>query len=235
MQSKLFCFEKEKPLFFAQSAYNKRMSFAILIQIFFLGLGLSADAFSVALTDGLVYQDINKKKSFFTAFVFGFMQALMPLIGFWLVELVEVIVGEAAGAEAGILAGKIVVWIAFFLLLFIGGKMLIESILGLTKTQEEKTQRLISIKEVLFYGFATAVDALAAGVALHADLSTSITVWLHVSIILLLTFSLSLLGLLLGKQVVKLLKGRYEISGIIGGIILILLAVWVLVSHYVGL
>ena len=72
------------------------MSFAILIQIFFLGLGLSADALSVALTDGLVYQDINKKKSFFIAFVFGFMQALMPLIGFWLVELVEVIVGENA-------------------------------------------------------------------------------------------------------------------------------------------
>ena len=211
------------------------MSFAILIQIFFLGLGLSADALSVALTDGLVYQDINKKKSFFIAFVFGFMQALMPLIGFWLVELVEVIVGEAAGAEAGLLVAKIVTWLAFVLLLFIGGKMLLESILELRKPQEEKTQRLFSVKEVLFYGFATAVDALAAGVALHADLSTVTTVWLHVSIILVLTFSLSLVGLFLGKQIVKLLKGRYEISGIIGGIILILLAVWVIVSHYAGI
>lgn len=211
------------------------MTFAILIQIFFLGLGLSADAFSVALTDGLVYQDINKKKSVFIAFVFGFMQALMPLIGFWLVEAAEVIAGEVAGEEAGILVAKIVTWLAFVLLLFIGGKMLLEAILDLRKPQEEKKEKMFSVKEVLFYGFATAVDALAAGVALHADLSTVTTVWLHVSIILLLTFSLSLVGLFLGKQIVKLLKGRYEISGIIGGIILILLAVWVLVSHYAGL
>ena len=49
------------------------MTFEILIQIFLLGIGLSADAFSVALTDGLTYSDINKKKSFFIAGVFGFM------------------------------------------------------------------------------------------------------------------------------------------------------------------
>ena len=70
---------------------------------------------------------------------------------------------------------------------------------------------------------------------MHADLSTTTTVWLHASIILVLTFSLSLVGLFLGKQIMKLLKGKYEISGIIGGIILILLAVWVVISHYTGL
>ena len=212
-----------------------RMTFEILIQIFFLGIGLSMDAFSVALTDGLTYKDINVKKSFFIAFVFGFMQALMPLIGFWLVEAVETIAGEVAGAEAGIITAKIVTWLAFALLLFIGGKMLIESIIELKKPKEEKKDRIFSIKEVIFYGFATAVDALAAGVALHADLSTTSTVWLHVSIVLVLTVSISLVGLFLGKQIVKLLKGKYEISGIIGGIILILLAVWVIVSHYTGL
>ena len=83
--------------------------------------------------------------------------------------------------------------------------------------------------------FATAIDALAAGVTMSAGLSNSQTVWLHVSIILVLTFSISLIGLFLGKQIMKLLKGKYEISGIIGGIILILLAVWVVVSHYTGL
>ena len=211
------------------------MTFAILIQIILLGVGLSADAFSVALTDGLTYQDINKKKSFFIAGVFGFMQALMPLAGFWLVELVERIAGEVAGAQAGIVAAKVVVWLAFGLLLFIGGKMLIESIIELKKPKEEKKERFFSAKEVIFYGFATAVDALAAGVAMHADLSTVYTVWLHVSIILVLTFSISLIGLFLGKQIMKLLKGKYEISGIIGGIILILLAVWVILSHYLGI
>lgn len=209
------------------------MQWYILLSIIFLGIGLSADAFSVALTDGLTYVDINKKKSFFIAGVFGTMQALMPLIGFWLVELVEIIAGEVAGAKAGEVASKIVVWLAFALLLFIGGKMLIESILEMRKPKEEKKERYFSFKEVIFYGFATAIDALAAGVALHADLSTTTTIWLHVSIILILTFCISLVGLFLGKQIMKLLKGKYEIAGIIGGIILILLAVWVVLSHYV--
>ena len=211
------------------------MEWYILLEIFFLGIGLSADAFSVALTDGLTYVDINKKRSFFIAFVFGFMQALMPLIGFWLVELVEVIAGEVAGEEAGIMAGKIVVWVAFGLLLFIGGKMLIESIIEMRKPKEEKKEKHFSIKEVILFGFATEIDALAAGVTMHTGLSNGYTVWLHVSIILVLTFSLSLVGLFLGKQIMKLLKGKYEIAGIIGGIVLILLAVWVVISHYAGI
>lgn len=211
------------------------MEWYILLQIVLLGIGLSADAFSVALTDGLTLVDINKKRSFFIAFVFGFLQALMPLIGFWLVELVEVIAGEIAGEQAGVVASKIVVWLAFGLLLFIGGKMLIESIIEIKKKEEEKKPHYFSVKEIIIYGFATAIDALAAGVAMHADLSTTTTIWLHVSIILVLTFSISLIGLFLGKQIMKLLRGKYEISGIIGGIILILLAVWVVVSHYAGL
>lgn len=209
------------------------MEWYVLLQIVLLGIGLSMDAFSVALTDGLTYVDINKKKSFFIAGVFGFLQALMPLIGFWIVELVETIAGEVAGEQAGVIASKIVVWLAFGLLLFIGGKMLIESIIELRKPKEEKKERHFSYKQVIFYGFATAVDALAAGVACHADLSTVYTIWLHVSIILVLTFSISLVGLFLGKQIMRLLRGKYEISGIIGGIILILLAVWVVLSHYV--
>ena len=215
-------------------AYDIFMTLVILIQIFLLGIGLSADAFYVALTDGLTYSDINKKKSFFIAGTFGFMQALMPLIGFWLVEIIEIIAGQVAGEQAGVIASKVVVWVAFGLLLLIGGKMLIESILEIRKPQEEKKHKLFSFKEVIFMGFATAIDALAAGVAMHADLSTTTTVWLHVSIILVLTFSLSLVGLFLGKQITKLLKGKYEIAGIIGGIILILLAVWVVLSHYMG-
>lgn len=210
------------------------MTFEILIQIILLGIGLSADAFSVALTDGLTYSDINKKKSFFIAGVFGFMQALMPLIGFWLVEIVEIIAGDIAGESAGQVMALIVCWIAFALLLFIGGKMLVESIIELKKPIDEKQPKLFSFKEVIFFGFATAVDALAAGVAMHTGLSSTSTIWLHVSIVLVLTFSISLIGLFLGKQIMKLLKGRYEISGIIGGIILILLAVWVILSHYLG-
>lgn len=208
------------------------MNWQVLLTVFFLGIGLSMDAFSVALTDGLTYSDINKKKSLFIAGTFGVMQALMPLIGFWIVELIETIAGSVAGEKAGEIASLIVVWLAFILLMFLGIKMLIESIKEMKKPIEEKSVKKFSFKEVLFYGFATAVDALAAGVVLHAGLSTRITVWLHVSIILVLTFVISLIGLFLGKQIMRLLKGKYEIAGIIGGIILMLLAVWVVISHY---
>lgn len=207
------------------------MTLVILLEIVLLGIGLSMDAFSVALTDGLTYKDIDKKKSIFIAFTFGFLQAFMPLCGFWFVELVERIAVNSAKTASNI-ASLTVVWMAFGLLLFIGGKMLIESILDINRPKEEKKERLFSYKEVIFYGFATAIDALAAGVAMHADVSTTATVWLHVSIILVLTFVISLIGLFLGKQIMKLLKGKNEISGIIGGVILILLAVWVVVSHY---
>ena len=211
------------------------MTWVILLQIFLLGIGLSADAFSVALTDGLTYRDIDKKKSFFIAGTFGVMQALMPLIGFWIVELVEFLFDDLVGQKAGEVVATVVVWVAFVLLLFIGTKMLIESIIDLKKPAEEKKERLFSYKEVIFYGFATAIDALAAGVTMHTGLSSTTTVWLHVSIILVLTFGISLIGLFLGKQIMGLLKGKYEIAGIIGGVILILLAVWVVLSHYVNI
>lgn len=211
------------------------MSFEILIQIVLLGIGLSMDAFSVALVDGLTMKGINTKRSFFIAISFGVMQAVMPLIGFWLIELVEYIAGNVAGEQASKITALIVIWSAFALLLFVGGKMLIESVIELRKPPEEKKEKVFSYREVLLYSVLTAIDALAAGITMHTGLSTTTTVWLHVSIILVLTFGISLIGLFLGKQIMKLLKGRYEISGIIGGVILILLAVWVIVSHYTGL
>ncbi len=211
------------------------MTFEILIQIILLGIGLSMDAFSVALVDGLSMKGINTKRSFFVAASFGVMQAVMPLIGFWLIELVEYIAGSVAGEQASKVTALIVIWSAFALLLFVGGKMLIESIIELRKPPEEKKEKVFSYKEILLYSVLTAIDALAAGITMHTGLSDGRTVWLHVSIILVLTFGISLIGLFLGKQIMKLLKGRYEISGIIGGVILILLAVWVIVSHYTGL
>ena len=163
------------------------------------------------------------------------MQALMPLVGFWLVEIIAILVGESGGANAGKIMSDVVSWIAFILLLIIGGKMLIEGIKDLKKTPEEKEVKTFSIKEVLYFGFATAIDALGTGVALHSGLSTTSTIWLHVSIIMLITFSFSLVGLFLGRQIVRLLKGKFEITAIIGGCILIILAIWIIVSHYAGI
>ena len=211
------------------------MSISIIIKIIFLGIALSMDAFAVALTDGLTYEDINKKKSIFIASTFGIMQALMPLIGYFLVEIVSIIVGDVGGETAGNIMAIVVTWIAFSLLLFIGSKMLIEGAKEINKPLDEKTKKLFSYKEVLYFGFATAIDALGTGVALHSGISTNVTIWLHVSIIMTITFIISLIGLFLGEQIEKLLKGRHEITSIIGGSILLILAAWIVLSHYLGI
>ena len=211
------------------------MSFEIIVQILLLGIALSMDAFAVSVTDGLTYVDINKKKSFFIAGVFGVMQALMPLVGFWLVEGIALLVGEQGGKDAGAIMSDVVSWVAFALLLLIGFKMLIEGIKDLKKPAEEKEPKKFSVKEVLYFGVATAIDALGTGVALHSGLSNTSTIWLHVSIIMVITFAISLVGLFLGNRIEKLLKGKYEITSIIGGCILIALAVWIILSHYLGI
>lgn len=208
------------------------MNFEIIIQIILLGVALSMDAFAISVTYGLVYQDITKKRALFIALVFGVMQGLMPLIGYWLVELVEIIVGATAGASAGNTMALIVTWLAFVLLLFIGGKMLFEGIKELRNKEENKEPKVFSIKEVLLFGIATSIDALGSGVALHSGLSNNGTVFLHVSIIICITFAISLVGVLLGSKIEKLFKGKTEITSIIGGCILILLAVWIVLSHY---
>ena len=210
------------------------MDLETIAKIILFGIALAMDAFAVSITDGLIYSDINKKKIFFIAATFGIMQALMPVIGFFAVEIVSLIVGNSGSTQAIEIFGIVITWISFGLLLLIGGKMLIEGIIEIRKPAEEKRAKLFSIKEVLIMGVATAIDALAVGVSLHAGLSTNVTIWLHVSIICVITFGISLVGLFLGKQILKLLKGKTEISVIIGGGILILLAVWVVLSYYLG-
>ena len=81
-------------------------------------------------------------------------------------------------------------------------------------------------------GIATSIDAFASGFALSAGISDNLTVWLHVLIILFITLTICLVGIILAKQIHKLLKGRHEIAALIGGIILIGLAVWIVLSFY---
>lgn len=211
------------------------MTAEIIVQIVLLGIALSMDAFAISVTYGLVYQDITKKRALFIALVFGIMQGLMPLIGYWLVELVEIIVKEGAGAQAGNVMALVVTWAAFGLLLFIGGKMLFEGIVSLKNKEKETEPKKFSVKEVLIFGVATSIDALGSGVALHSGLSNNGTIFIHVSIIICITFVISLMGVLLGSKIEKLFKGKTEITSIIGGIILILLAIWIVLSHYFGI
>ena len=211
------------------------MTFEIIISIVLFGIALAMDAFAVSITDGLIYSDINKKRIFFIAATFGIMQALMPVVGYYAVELVSLIVGSSGSEQAIHVFGIVITWVSFTLLLLIGIKMIFEGILEIRKPEEQKQTKLFSIKEVLVMGIATAIDAMAVGVSLHSGLSNNLTIWLHIAIIGVITFGICLIGLFLGKQILKLLKGKTEISVIIGGCILILLAVWVVLSHYLGI
>ncbi len=206
-----------------------------IIEVILLGIALSMDAFAVSITCGLSYTDLNKKRSAFIALVFGVMQALMPLIGYWIVEGITILLDETAGAKVGEIASTVVSCIAFALLIFLGTKMIVEAVKEMRKAEEEKEPKKFSFREILYFGVATSIDALGAGVALHAGLSNNLTIWLHVSIIMVCTFTISLVGIILAKQVTKLLKGKFEITGIVGGTILILLGIWILLSHFLGL
>ena len=210
------------------------MTAEIIIQIVLFGIALAMDAFAVSVTDGLVYSDINKKKSVFIASLFGLFQAIMPLSSFLLIELITKLVGESGGEKAGNILSIVITWVSFGLLLFIGIKMLIEGIKD-TKCIEEKEPKKFSYKEVFIMAIATSIDAMAVGVSLHDGLSTMSTIWLHIAIIMVITFIFCMIGLLLGKVIYKLFKGKYEITVIIGGCILILLGIWVLISHYLGI
>jgi putative Mn2+ efflux pump MntP len=211
------------------------MTVEIIIQIILFGIALAMDAFAVSVTDGLIYSDINKKRSIFIASTFGIMQGLMPLVGYYIIELTRFVVGESGGSRAAQILSVVVSWLSFGLLIFIGSKMLIEGIRDVRNSDKEKEAKKFSIKEVLIMGVATAIDAMAVGVSLNAGLSTNSTIWLHIAIIAVITFVICLIGLFLGKFIVRLFKGKYEITVIIGGVILILLAIWVIVSHCTGL
>ena len=216
------------------------MSIQIIFQVILLGVALAMDAFAVSVVDGLVYQDINKGKSFFIAGLFGFMQGLMPLIGFYLIEIVEVVVGNAAGEKASNILALVVTWLSFVLLLIIGAKMIADGIKDLKKEKETQIKKF-SYKEVAIFSVVTAIDALATGIVLHnrdasgVALSNNATIWLHIAIIMVITFAISLVGVFLGKGIEKLFKGKISITNIIGGCILLLLAIWVVLEHYVNL
>lgn len=208
------------------------MDFRIIIEVILLGIALSMDAFAVSVTDGLIYTNLNKRKAASIAGTFALMQALMPLIGYWIIELVIFFIGEQRGADIANIISLTLTWTAFGLLLLIGGKMIIESIISMRKEEKEESVKLFSYKEVFIMGIATSIDAFATGFALHAGISNNLTVWLHVSLILLITLVICLIGIVLARQIHKLLKGRHEIANLIGGVILIALAIWIVLSFY---
>jgi putative Mn2+ efflux pump MntP len=186
---------------------------------FLFGLALSMDCLALSITDGLVYQDLNKKKTFFIAGVFGLGQGLFPLLGFLL--------GQTFAEQIDSFDH----YIAFGLLLLIGGKMIFDGIKGMVKP-ELRTPKKFSYGEVLLQGVADSIDALAIGITIRMNVHATADYQIYVAfaIIAFCSFAISLVGLFAGKGINKLLKGKYEVSELIGGIVLVLLGTMLLLE-----
>jgi putative Mn2+ efflux pump MntP len=201
------------------------MLIGIIISIFLTGVSLSMDAFAVSICDGMIYKDLNKKKGLTIPLTFGVFQAIMPIIGFY----VGLLVLEYIEAYDH--------WIAFILLLFIGGKMVIDGIKELKAGEEEGEEvkiKKFSYPEVLVQGVATSIDALAVGFSLNAMLegvsNLQLAAWLSVCAIGIITFCISLAGLVIGIKVGKLFKKKASVAEIIGGIVLIGIGLKILIE-----
>lgn len=180
-----------------------------LFSLFVIAVGLSMDAFAVAVCKGLALQKINFKKACIVGLWFGGFQGLMPLIGYCL------------GSQFEQYIVSIDHWIAFALLVLIGISMIREA---LSKT-EEPANASLDAKTMLLLAVATSIDALAVGVT-FAFLQVNIIA--AISFIGIITFLLSCLGVKIGNTFGCKYKSRAELAG---GIILILMGTKILLEH----
>ena len=176
-------------------------------ELFLIGIGLSMDAFAVAICKGLGMERINKRDTLLLALFFGGFQALMPLTGYLL------------GSRFASYIERWDHWIAFVLLAFIGGNMIRES----REQEEEEIEH--RYRELFTLAVATSIDALAVGVS-FAFLGVHIAP--AVTLIGCTTFVLTLVGVWVGNLFGSRYKSRAELTG---GIILILIGVKILLEH----
>ena len=182
-------------------------------EIFVIAIGLSMDAFAVAVCKGIKMRPFNIKRALVIGLAFGGAQALMPLIGWFL----------GKQFESYIVA--IDHWIAFGLLAFIGGKMAIESF---KKDSEDECGcgcDKFDIGELIVMAIATSIDALAVGIT-FAFLQVS--VGLAVGVIGVTTLILCFAGAFIGCKFGSALKSKAEFAG---GVILVLMGLKILLEH----
>ena len=172
------------------------------------------DAFAVSICKGLSMRKVNKKQSLVIGLFFGGFQALMPFIG-WLL-----------GSRFEQYITSIDHWIAFILLGFIGGKMVVGAIREKDEAVEvRKMDPPLDLKEMFILAIATSIDALAVGIT-FAFLQVPIVE--AVSIIGITTFVISVIGVYVGNFFGNRYKKKAELAG---GIILILIGVKILLEH----
>jgi putative Mn2+ efflux pump MntP len=181
------------------------------------------DAFAVSICKGISLGKPKLKDALIVGAYFGIFQGLMPLIGYFLANSFSNYI-EAFDH-----------WIAFVLLVFIGGKMIWECF---HPDEDECCCNALSFKTMITMAIATSIDALAVGIAFSCDgmqiysSGLILGVFASCAIICATTFILSAFGVKIGKLLENKLKKRAEIAG---GIVLILLGCKILFEHLSGI
>ncbi len=181
-----------------------------LLELFLLAVGLSMDAFAVSVCKGLSTHKLNWKHYLLIGAWFGGFQALMPFLGYLLGSTFEHYITAFDH------------WVAFVLLLLIGGNMIKE---GLSK-ETETVNSSFSFRTMLLLAIATSIDALAVGITFA--LLPDVNIAAAVSFIGVTTFLISAIGLKVGNVFGLKYKNKAEIAG---GIILILIGLKILLEH----
>ena len=202
------------------------MNSELIITSILLGVGLAMDAFSVSLADGLGEKNLNAARVLTIAGTFAAFQFLMPVAGWLLVH---------TAAEKFTAFQKFIPWIALFLLLYIGGKMLIEGIQENRSTSARGKENPaeptetdpgkagsshLSAGDLMVQGVATSIDALSVGFTIASY--TAAKALTSAAIIGVVTLFICIAGLYLGRQIGTRLAGK---ASVFGGVILILIGI----------
>ena len=182
--------------------------------IVLLAIGLAMDCFAVSVTSGIATNNIKFNQRLKMAFLFGLFQGIMPLIGF------------LAGKSFAEQIQRIDHWLAFFILLFIGGKMIYEDIKSNRNPEiEQRNKDFFQWSTLLTLALATSIDALATGLIF---VPFENMIWWAMSIIGICSFVFSLVGSYFGSYC----NGKFNFRAeLIGGIILIAIGTKILMEH----
>jgi len=176
-----------------------------------LGVGLAMDTFSVSIVNTLNEPHMSKKKMCGMSLVYAIFQAIMPLIGWFCVHTI---------VEYFKVFEPYIPWIALILLLYIGGKMLLEGF-GLVKEDEEDDRvSKLTFGVLILQGIATAIDALSVGFTI-SEYNFGLA-FLAASLIAVVTFGISMVGAVIGKKMGTKLSSK---ASILGGVILVIIGI----------
>lgn len=183
-----------------------------LLTLFLLAVGLSMDAFAVAVCKGLAMNKITVRQAAVVGLWFGGFQAGMPTLGFLL--------GRTFASSVSALAD----WIAFILLVLIGANMIREAL----SKEEEEADASLAFGKMFVLAVATSIDAFAVGVS-FAFMEIGGLILPAVLFIGVITFVLAVAGVKVGNVFGARYKAKAEL---VGGVILVLLGIKIIVEHY---